>query len=116
MSLSNYGEKYLLEKLPEKVWIKLHTGDPGEECTSNAAGETTRKEVTLATPSGETRKSSTAIEWTNVSTAETYKYVSAWDASTNGNAFGSGAFTAEKTVAVGDNFLVKSGELEIKLD
>jgi hypothetical protein len=33
--------------MPTNVYVKLHTGDPGEDATSNAATETTRKEACI---------------------------------------------------------------------
>ncbi|MGA1149392.1 MAG: phage tail fiber protein, partial [Ilumatobacteraceae bacterium] len=50
MSISNYAELEILDHLtgtaswtaPSSVYLKLHTGDPGEDCTSNAATEDTR--------------------------------------------------------------------------
>lgn len=85
----------------EKVYIKLHTGNPGEEGKTSPAGETTRKQVTLTGTS--TLKNSGAVQWTNVSTAETYKYISFWTAATEGTFLGYTILEAEKTVAVGDN-------------
>ena len=48
MSISNYAELKILEHttgktawtIPTNVYVKLHTGDPGEAATSNAATET----------------------------------------------------------------------------
>lgn len=84
----------------EKVFVKLHTGDPGSAGTSNAAGETTRKEIALT---GTTiLKNSGAVEWTGVSTSETYAWVSIWTASTGGTFLGRGELTASKAVSAGD--------------
>lgn len=116
MSVSNYGENLLLAALPEKPYVKLHTGDPGEEGTANAAGETTRKQVTLAGASGGTRKSSTAAEWTNVSTSETYSYLSLWDASSGGNCLWALPLTESKAVSKEDNFTLKAEQLSVALD
>lgn len=85
----------------EKVFVKLHTGDPGSEGLTNAAGETTRKEITWTGTT--TLKNSAAIKWTSVSTAETIKYVSFWTAGIGGTFLGNTIVEAEKTVAVGDN-------------
>jgi hypothetical protein len=115
MSMSNYLEDAVANALrgggngtsftaPANVYCKLHTGDPGEAGTSNAAGETTRKEVTFGAASGGAIALSNSPSWTNVSTAETYSHVSLWDHLTAGNCLGSGAMTASKTVAVGDTF------------
>lgn len=94
-----------------QVYVKLHTGDPGEAGTSAAAGETTRKAASFGTSSSGTCTSDADLVWTNVSTAETYSHVSLWDASTAGNCLGSGALAAPKTVAVGDTFTIPSGSL-----
>lgn len=84
----------------EKVFVKLHTGDPGSAGTSNAAGETTRKEIKLK--SEIPLKNESAVEWTTVSTTETYKYVSIWSESTGGTFLGSAQLEAEKSVTAGD--------------
>ena len=118
MSLSDKAEKQLLELWVEKYkWLKLHTGDPGEACTSNTAAETTRKSVTWGTPEEGAGKVVTTSEakWEEVGSAETYKYVSFWDAETNGNAGGSGALETERTVAIGDTFIIKSGKWSVTL-
>lgn len=111
MSLSDYLENKLIAHTfggsaftqPSSWYVKLHTGDPGETGTSNAATETTRKSATF-TVSTSTASLASTLSWTNVAAGETYSYVSIWDASTAGNCLGSGALTAAKTVAAGDSF------------
>jgi hypothetical protein len=121
VSLSNYTENNLLKVLKneaptkaEKTYAKLHKGDPGEEGTSEAAGETTRKEVTWGAISVGEVAASNEPEWTNVSTEETYSHISLWDASSGGNCLGSGALEASKSVKVGDTFKLTS--FKFKLD
>jgi hypothetical protein len=92
-------------------YVKLHVGDPGEDGTANAAGETTRQAASFGASSSGTATSDADITWTNVSTAETITFISMWDASTAGNCLGAGALTASKTVAVGDTFVIPSGSL-----
>jgi hypothetical protein len=116
MSVSNYGENLLLAALPEKPYVKLHTGDPGEEGLLLTAGETTRKQVTFGAASAGVRKSTTAAEWTNVSTSETYKYVSLWDATSGGNCLWIIPLEAEKAVSAGDSFTLKAEQLSVSLD
>ena len=77
----------------EKVFVKLHTGDPGAAGTENAAAETTRKEVALTGTT--TLKNSGAVEWTNLAANETAKWVSIWTASTGGTFVGRGQLEAE---------------------
>jgi len=124
MSYSDYLELELLDHVtgigaytaPATIYVKLHTGDPGEDCTANAATETTRKASSWTGPASAGAVSTDAdITWTNVSTTETYSYASLWDASTAGNALGSGALAASKAVTAGDTFTVSSGDLTLTL-
>lgn len=101
----------------EKTYIKLHKGAPTDDGTAEAAGETTRKEVTWGAitegnPSSIT--SSNTPEWTAVSTEETYKYISIWSAATEGTCLGSGALEAEKSVKAGDTF--KLTEVKVTIE
>ena len=110
MSFSNYLENKILDHVfrntsytpPTTVYIKLHTGDPGEDGTSNAATETTRKSASWSAASSGSVALSGTISWTSVAGTETISHISAWDASTSGNCLGSGALTASKAVTAGD--------------
>jgi hypothetical protein len=128
MSISNYLEEAWLKTLrgggsgtnftaPAAVYVKLHTGDPGEDGTANAAAETTRQAATFAAPAnpGGTMDSSADVTWTSVSTTETYRYISLWDNSTAGNCLMSGALTADRSVTAGDTFTLASGRLQLVL-
>ena len=93
------------------TWVKLHTGAPGSAGTSNAAGETTRKQATWSTPSGGSMTTvTTALTWTNVSTSEDYTHHTLWTASTAGTFGWSGSVTANAVVA-GDTFTIAVGDL-----
>ena len=99
------------------IWVKLHTGAPGAAGTTNAAGNTTRVNATSAfgtAASGGSITNTVELDWTNVSTAETYTHVSLWDASTAGNFIASGSITAN-AVAVGDNFSIPVGDLTVSV-
>lgn len=126
MSISNYAEKKILDALGNNtsfavtsVWIKLHTGDPGETCTGSPATNAARKAVafsTAATPGG-TLTSSGAITWTSVPAAEDYSHFSLWDSSgpaLTGNALWNGTITAN-AVSTGDTFTIASGGLVLTL-
>lgn len=115
MSTSNYLEDKVANCLrgggngtsittPAAIYAKLHIGDPGEDGTANAAGNTTRQEVQFGASSNGVISLSNSPAWTNVNTAETYSYFSLWDNSSAGNCLGSGALTASSTVAIADNF------------
>jgi len=122
MSISNYAELKILEHttgktawtIPTDVYIKLHTGDAGEEGTSNAASEATRKEAAWATASSGSIATSATLEWTNVASTETYSHWSMWDASTAGNCLWTGALSSSAAVTAGDTFQITS--LTLSLD
>jgi hypothetical protein len=122
MSISNYAENKILEHttgktawtMPTTVYVKLHTGDPGEAATSNAATEATRKSAAWATASSGSIATSATLEWTNVAATETITHWSLWDASTAGNALWTGALSSSAAVTAGDTFQITS--LTLSLD
>lgn len=118
---SNYAENEIADWLGangapgsvSNVYVKLHTGAPGEDGTANAATETTRKEATFGAASGGTVSLSATVSWTNVSTTETYSHISLWDASTAGNCLAVGALTSSVSVTSGDNFDLTSLDITV---
>lgn len=124
MSIANFLETTLLDLVfngtsyagQSTVYVKLHTGDPGEACTGNAAGETTRKAATFAAASAGAIANDADITWTNVSTSETISHISVWDAVSSGNALWYGALAASKPVTAGDTLVIASGALTVSLD
>ena len=120
MSITNYAELALLNTLRNTsfavagTWLKLHTGDPGEDATSNAATNTSRQSVSFSAASSGSMVSSATVSWTNVSTTETYTHWSLWDASTAGNPLWKGALSASAAVTAGDTFQITS--LTLSLD
>lgn len=118
MSYSNYLEDKINDAVCNnvalqvgQVYIKLHTGDPGEDGTANAAAETTRKAASYGASSGGTATSDADVTWTNVAGTETITHISKWDASSAGNCLGSGALTTPKALTAGDTFTIPSGSL-----
>ena len=122
MSISNYAELKILEHttgetawtIPSNVYVKLHTGDAGEEGTSNAATEDTRKVAAWATASSGSIATDATLEWTNVAATETYSHWSLWDAVTAGNCLWTGALSSSAAVTAGDTFQITS--LTLSLD
>lgn len=120
--IANYAENQLLNTLRNvsfavaAVWVRLHTGDPGEDATSNLATESTRQSVTFSAASSGQITSSSTLTWSNVAATETITHVSLWDASTGGNALWKGALTASRALTAGDNFTISSGSLTVSLD
>ena len=121
MSTSDYAENKIAEHMtgkttwtkPTNTYVKLHTGDPGEAGTSNAASEDTRKVASWGTASGGAIATNADLEWTSVAGTETYSHVSIWDAATSGNCIASGAMSASKAVTAGDTFTIPSGDLTV---
>jgi hypothetical protein len=98
---------------PSGLYVKLHTADPGAAATTAPAGNTTRQQATVGSAaSGGTLSNSAQIQWTSVSTAETYSHISIWDASTAGTFLWSGALTAPVAVSVGATFTIATGDLD----
>lgn len=119
MSIANYAENKLLDTLGNTsfavttCYVKLHTGDPGEDGTANAATETTRKSVSWNAASGGSKSSSATLTWTNVAASETYSHWSMWDNSTGGNCLWVGALSSNATVTAGDTFEITSLSLQL---
>jgi hypothetical protein len=91
-------------------FVKLHTADPGAAgATAAAAGDTSRKNPTMAAASGGSKAmTGTAGPWTNVSTTETISHISLWTASTAGTFNGSGALTASQAWVNTNTFTLTS--------
>jgi hypothetical protein len=93
-------------------WVKAHTGAPGSAGTSNAATETTRKQVSWASASAGAVTSSGQIQWTNVAASEDWSHATFWTASTAGTFGFSGAFTVA-AVTAGDTVTVATGDVDV---
>jgi hypothetical protein len=88
------------------VYLKLHTGDPGENATANASAEDLRREATFAAASGGAISLDATVSWgtVDVGGTQTITHVSGWDASTNGNALFKAALASSVVLMDGDNF------------
>lgn len=91
-------------------WAKLHTADPGASgATAAAAGDTTRKQATMAAASaGSKAMTGTAGPWTNGGTSETLTHLSLWSASTAGTFNMSLALAASQAWANTNTFTLTS--------
>jgi hypothetical protein len=99
-----------------EVWVKLHIGDPGTAGTSNAAAETTRKQVTFGTAAATgSIENTAALEWTSVSTTETYTWISLWSASTGGTFLGRDDLSTSAGMTAGDTFRIPVGDLDLSI-
>jgi hypothetical protein len=117
MSISDAAELLLLDYVgTNATWIKLHTGDPGEAGTANAATETTRKQVTWAAAASGSKAAtgSPVATWTNVAATETYSHWSLWSASTAGTCYWTGALASSVSMSATEKFELSS--LSLTLD
>lgn len=96
-------------------YIKLHTGDPGASgATAAAAGDTTRKQATMAAASGGSKAmSSMSGSWTNGGTSETISHISIFSASSAGTFQGSAALSASKGWATSDTLSLSSLSISV---
>ena len=93
-------------------WIKLHIGDPGAAGAANAATETTRKQISLGTPTNGVVTNDAAITWTSIAGSEDATHFSLWTAVTAGTFLFSGTITAAAYTA-GNNYEIAIGGLTI---
>lgn len=92
------------------AWVKLFTGDPGASGASNAAaGDTTRKQATMAAASGGSKAmTGTAGPWTNGGTSETISHIGLFSLVTAGVFQASGALSASQAWVSTNTFTLTS--------
>lgn len=97
------------------AWVKLHTADPGAAgTTAAAAGDTTRKQATMASASGGSKAmTGTAGPWTNGGTSETLTHISLWTLVSAGVFQGSAALTASQAWVSTNTFTLTSLSIAI---
>ena len=102
---------------PVAFFVKLHLGDPGAAGAGAVAANTTRVAVTFSAASGGAITNSADIAWTNVPNAETYSHVSFWDTvgPAGGTFLGSDDLAVSRLVAIGDNFTILAGDLDLAI-
>lgn len=91
------------------VYMKLHTdvGDPGAAGTSNASAVTTRNAVTFNAASAGSMTLSSVGSY-SMTSSETIKFISLWDASTGGNFLQSAQLTTPVPVINGSTLTFSS--------
>lgn len=123
MGLSNYAENEIADWIGgngatpaiANVYLKLHIGDPGEDCTANAAAHTTREEFTTAAASGGVVSNEADIEFTPMAADETITHVSVWDHVSAGNPLIYGALADPQDVNAGGLFRIPAGDLDLTI-
>lgn len=101
---------------PPAFYIKLHTADPGAAGATAPFGDTTRKQATFAAAQADgTITTSADINWTAVTAAGTVTHVSFWSAAAAGTFLGSDDLATARTLAIGDNFTILAGDVDLSL-
>lgn len=101
---------------PAGIFVKLHVGDPGAAAAANPAGNTTRQAAVFGTAASAGVIANTAqVQWTAVSTTETYSHASLWDAVTAGNPLWTGPLGTPTAVTSGGTFTMAVGQITISL-
>ncbi len=120
MSVSDYAENAILNALFNNValqksarYVKLHLSDPGENGTSGAATETTRKSLTSAAASGGVFTSTNTLTWATYPATETVTHISIWDNVSAGNCLWTGALAAPVAITSAQTFTIASGNLTV---
>jgi hypothetical protein len=97
-------------------YAKGHLGDPGSAGTANPAVETTRQAVTFGSAAASGSIANTvAVSWTNVSTTETWTWVSFWTASSAGTFLGSDDLSSSAALTAGDTLTIAISGLTLSI-
>lgn len=101
---------------PAAFYVKLHTADPGAAGATAAFADTTRKVCTFSAAAADGTITTTAdLNWIAVSAAGTVTHVSFWDALSAGTFLGSDDLATARTLAIGDNFTILTGDVDLSL-
>lgn len=109
---STAGNNALDDAFATYQFMQLHNGQPGPNGTSNVANSGTRASIAaaVAPAAAGVMTSDADVDWTAVSTSETYTHCSFWTLASGGTFGFSGTVTANP-VSSGDNFKIPAGQL-----
>lgn len=80
------------------TYVKLHTGDPGDDGASNPSAVTTREQVTFAAAAGGAIALTGSNPTWTMTTTETITHISVWTAATSGSVLWSAVLGVSKAV------------------
>lgn len=124
MSISNYAEAQLLDAVfnadPFSVastFIKLHNGDPGEDCINNPAVHTTRMACTWTAASSGSVSNDIAVTFTPMAASETITHISVWDTigPAGGNPLWYGALSTPQVMNIDGTLNFAIGSISVSL-
>jgi len=99
------------------LFVQLHVGDPGDDCTANVAKESKRKPIALSAIEEGSVTNTGVLEWEGVTATEKVTHVSVWDAEKEGNPRIYGVVTVEGGVQLTkeQDARIKAGKLKFSL-
>lgn len=104
---------------PPATYMKLHTGDPGEDAVLNASTETARQLVSWGSASAFAIASANLVEYLSLALSgpETLTAFSLWDAAgpAAGNPLAYGPLTDAATFDPGDHYRLAIGAIDLNL-
>ena len=101
---------------PAAFYVQLHTADPGAAGTTAVFGDNRRVQATFSAAATDgTITTSADCNWTSMTAAGTITHVSFWSASSAGTYLGSDDLAVARTVAIGDNFTILTGDIDLSL-
>lgn len=115
--LSSYGETIVLAAILNTVFVSLHTADPGNNGTSEIAGNGYARVAATFTDTGANPTTGSNATIVSFPTATggwgTVTFFGLWDSLTGGNFQGSGAIDTARTVLNGDLVRFPTGALTV---
>lgn len=101
---------------PAAFYIQLHTADPGAAGATAVFGDARRFQATFSAAAADgTITTSADVNWTSMTAAGTVSHVSFWSASSAGTFLGSDDLAVSRTLAIGDNFTILAGDVDLSL-
>jgi hypothetical protein len=101
---------------PAAFYIQLHTADPGAAGTTAVFGDNRRVAATFSAAAADgTITTSADVNWVSMTAAGTVTHVSFWSASSAGTFLGSDDLATSRTLAIGDNFTILAGDVDLSI-
>ncbi len=101
---------------PSKIYVSLHTGNPGENGANEVTGGGYKRQLaTFSAPSNKQTSNPSDIEFNNMP-ACTITHIGLWDSETGGNFWWGGQLVASRKIDAGDTVRFKAGDLDAILE
>lgn len=102
--------------IPQTLYVKLHTGDPGVNGIANPCVETTRSAITLEDADAPfDRWNDASVSWTSVLANETATHISLWGAASGGNPWYVGSLEPSMAMSAGGDASIGAGNIRVTI-